>query len=105
MMPACEYREPFFTVARDKDWAARNRINGTSMALDDSTGGHIIYASPMVHTLDTQVPRELFDKHPEYFPLINGRRKSGYVQRCLTDPNVLRITIESVEKEIDRYPG
>src|SRR5262249_25335652 len=32
--PAFEYREPFFTEARDRDWAARNRVNGAAADLD-----------------------------------------------------------------------
>src|SRR5208337_2406535 len=47
--PAFEYREPFFTEAFDKDWAARNKMNGASMTLDESTGGKVVYY-PFVHT-------------------------------------------------------
>ena len=40
--PAFEYREPFFREASDKDWAARNKVNGSVMNLDDSTGGKFV---------------------------------------------------------------
>jgi len=37
-VPAFEYREPFFWEAQDRDWAARNRVNGAWTRLDESTG-------------------------------------------------------------------
>lgn len=101
--PAFEYREPFFFEAFDKDWAARLRINGHHAQLDDSTGGHVVYGR-FVHTFDELVPQNLFESHPEYFPLINGKRTGGYVQRCLTHPDVLRLTTERVEQWINQNP-
>lgn len=102
-VPAFEYREPFFTEARDRDFAARNRIVGNSPNLDESTGGTIRYTH-FVHTFDAFVPPALFDKHPEYFPLVNGKRINGYVQRCLTNPDVLNLTIDAVKKSFRDNP-
>lgn len=102
-IPAFEYREPFFTEAFDKDWAARNRCNGHSMHLDESTGGRIVY-HPFVHSFDELVPRKLFAEHPEYFPLIDGKRTDGYVQRCLSSPDVLEIAIRHVRRWIKDAP-
>jgi hypothetical protein len=101
--PAYEYREPFFFEAFDKDWAARLRINGNSAHLDDSTGGHVTYG-PFVHTMDALVPQDLFKDHPEYFPLINGHRKNGYVQRCLSNPDVLEIAYKGLLHDISANP-
>jgi hypothetical protein len=50
------------------------------------------------------VPTELCKEHPEYLPLIKGERKSGYVQRCLSNPDVLRISIERVRQWIKEHP-
>jgi len=50
------------------------------------------------------VPRELYQEHPEYFPLISGQRKNGYVQRCLSNPDVLRIAIDQVRRWIRDHP-
>jgi hypothetical protein len=103
-VPAFEYREPYFTEAWDKDWAARNRTIGNSPRLDESTGGSIRYAM-FVHTFDTLVPPQLFDKHPEYFPMVGGKRINGYVQRCLSNPDVLKLAIEGVKKAFKNNPG
>ena len=101
--PDFEYREPFFFEAFDRDWAPRMRINGHHARLDDSTGGHVVYGR-FVHTFDELVPQKLFEEHPEFFPLIEGKRTGGYVQRCLSNPDVLRLSIERVRQWINEKP-
>ena len=102
--PAFEYREPFFTEASDKDWAARNKVNGSSMDLDESTGGKFIYF-PFVHTFYSILPPDkYFGEHPEYFALVDGRRRSERAQLCLTNPGVLRLTIQTVLEWIEQHP-
>jgi hypothetical protein len=112
--PAFEYREPFFSEAQERDWAARLRLNGHAVGaskaksgaaptVDESTGGQVSYY-PFVHTFDELIPPALFPEHPEYFPLIKGRRTDGYVQRCLTNPEVLRLAIRTVRGWIRAHP-
>jgi len=101
--PAFEYREPYFAEAWDKDWAARNRVIGHSPHLDASTGGKIAYAD-FCHSFDRLIPPDLYKTHPEYFPLIDGKRKSGYVQRCLTNPDVLKLAIAGVKQAFKDHP-
>ncbi|MCS7044110.1 MAG: DUF4838 domain-containing protein [Bryobacteraceae bacterium] len=102
--PAFEYREPFFTEAFDRDWAARNRANGHHAQLDESTGGKISYY-PFVHSFYQLVPPEkYFADHPEYFSLIDGRRRAERGQLCLTHPEVLRIATAAVERWIAEHP-
>ncbi|MBI5084366.1 MAG: DUF4838 domain-containing protein [Acidobacteria bacterium] len=102
--PAFEYREPFFTEAWDKDWAARNRTNGDHTQLDASTGGKLQYY-PFVHSFYELLPPEKYFKdHPEYFSLIDGQRRTERGQLCLTNPDVLRIAIARVESWIKEHP-
>jgi hypothetical protein len=103
-LPAFEYREAYIAEAQDKDWAARLRLNGQSYPLDASTGGKVRY-SHFVHTFDDLVPRDLFNTHPEYFPLIKGKRTTGYVQRCLTNPDVLKLATQTVLDWIAKDPS
>jgi len=79
------------------------KVNGFRANLDASTGGQVKY-HPFVHTFEQIVPRELFDTHPEYFPLIDGKRAGGHVQRCLTHPDVLRLAIEQVRRWFTERP-
>ena len=102
--PAFEYREPFFSEAANRDWAARNKINGVLMKLDAATGGKIQYY-PFVHSFNTLVPPDrYFREHPEYFSLIDGKRRAERSQLCLTNPDVLRVGVESVERWIGEHP-
>jgi hypothetical protein len=102
--PAFEYREPFFTEAWDKDWAARNRTNGDHTQLDDSTGGKLQYY-PFVHSFYQLLPpAQYFAQHPEYYSLIDGKRRAERGQLCLTNPAVLRLAIAQVETWIKEHP-
>ncbi|MCE5259664.1 MAG: DUF4838 domain-containing protein [Chloroflexi bacterium] len=103
--PDFEYREPFYTEAFAKDWAVRNRTNGHHQLLDESVGGNVSYGRLFVHTFNDLVsPDKYYDAHPEYFSLIDGKRMKGYYQLCLTNPDVLRISIESVRGWIKENP-
>jgi len=102
--PAFEYREPFFTEAFDKDWAARNKTNGDHSRLDESTGGKVQYY-PFVHSFYQMIsPKKHFKEHPEYFSLIDGQRRVERGQLCLTNPDVLRLGIEAVRGWIRERP-
>lgn len=102
--PAFEYREPFFTEAFDKDWAARNKTNGSHSQLDESTGGKLSYY-PFVHSFYQLIlPQRYFQDHPEYFSLIDGRRRAERGQLCLTNPEVLRLAVAAVLEWIRQHP-
>ena len=104
-VPALEDREGFWTEAmRDADFASRHRLNGDHCHLEARHGGAAVSYFPFVHSLDALVPPDLFQEHPDYFPLINGQRKGGYVQRCLTHPDVLRLSIERVRQWMREHP-
>lgn len=102
--PALEYREVYWSEFQNADFAARHRLNGNSYPLAEKHGGRMAIYFPFVHSLDMLVPPEIYEKHPEYFPLIEGKRKKGYVQRCLTNPDVLRLSTENVLKWIKEHP-
>ena len=58
-----------------------------------------------VHALGTHVPVEkYFGRHPEYFCLRDGKRYGGYGQPCLSNPDVLALTIESVRRIMREQP-
>ncbi len=102
--PAFEYREVYLGEAFDKDWAARNKTNGQSAALDASTGGKVQYF-PFVHSFYALVPPgKYFKAHPEYFSLLDGKRRGEQAQLCLTNPDVIRIAIETVRRWMKEHP-
>lgn len=104
--PAFEYREPFYTEAWGKDWAARNRCNGHHQKLDASTGGKYAYY-PWAHSFfDLLPPKDYATTHPEYYSEIDGKRvwdpRNG--QLCLTNPDVLRLSVARVDDWITSHP-
>lgn len=57
------------------------------------------------HTFEELVPPEKwFDSHPEYFSLVNGKRRREHSQLCLTNPDVLEICIEGVRRWMREHP-
>ena len=105
-VPALEYREVFWTeMMRDGDFAARHRLNGHHHKLADKHGGRSAVYQPFVHSFDALIPQELYKEHPEYFPFINGQRVNGYVQRCLSNPEVQKLAIARVRQWIKENPA
>ena len=104
-LPALEYREVFWTeMMRNPDFAARHRLNGEHYGLSEKHGGRAVVYFPFVHSFDNLIPRELYKDHPEYFPLIKSKRVEGYVQRCLSNPEVLKLAIAKVRQWIQEHP-
>jgi hypothetical protein len=103
--PAFEYREAFYKEAYDTEWAVHNRLNPSmSMPPDSMGGGYKIY--PFVHTFYQLVsPDKYFKPHPEYFAMVDGKRKGHKAQLCLTNPEVLKIATETVYRWIKEQPG
>lgn len=105
-VPAFAMREPYWWEMREGDFAARCRANGNGMRLEERHGGKIRFGGGLfVHTFYRLVPPdEFFDTHPEYFSLIDGERRTGWAQICLTNPDVLRIVTQRVLDAIRSDP-
>jgi len=86
-------------------WAVRNRINAvwSWIPLEAKVGGVKYLSEAFVHTFNRLVPPEkYFDEHPEYFSEVGGKRIRDHTQLCLSNPEVLRITIEKVREWIEQ---
>jgi len=100
--PGIRVRNDFYFEAFEPIWAARNKING-AMGYREQHGGVECYWA--VHTFNTFVPpSKFFDSHPEYYSLIDGERTADHTQLCLTNPDVLAITIEGLKKVMRDAP-
>ncbi|HOD80878.1 MAG TPA: DUF4838 domain-containing protein [Phycisphaerae bacterium] len=104
--PVLEYREPFVVDCFDPDWAARNRMNGRSARLDDKHGGSVCFGAGLFcHTFEPLCPvGKYFDKHPEYFSEIKGKRTRDHTQLCCTNPEVVKIVTAAVLERIRKDP-
>jgi len=107
-VPALEYREVFWTEmlqwGKEADFAARHRLNGHHYRLTEKHGGRAVVFYPFVHSFDALIPREVCEQRPEFWPMIGGKRVSGYVQRCLSNPDLVKMAIERVKQWIKEHP-
>jgi hypothetical protein len=100
--PGIRVRNDFYYEAFDPLWAARNRMNG-AMSDRKQPGGTESYWA--VHTFyPLMPPSEFFNKHPEYYSLINGKRTDTNAQLCLSNPDVLKIITERIKKTMKENP-
>jgi len=100
--PGIRVRNDFYFEAFDPVWAARNRMNGT-MGFRQQPGGVESYWA--VHTFyPLMPPSEFYDKHPEYYSLIDGKRVHEQAQLCLSNPDVLKIMTERIKNRMLESP-
>lgn len=102
------YRENF----DDPAFAARLRVN--TITKEERLGGKT--AQELInHSISTYLPVSKYGKtHPEYFALVNGVRKLDIAgsathisspQVCSSNPDVIRIITEAVERTLDSNPS
>jgi hypothetical protein len=102
--PPLEYREPFWFVAFDPFWAARNKANGTRAGGDEIRGGRHVYEG-FVHTFYSLIPPErYFTDHPEWFSEINGERTHENAQLCLTNEEMRRELVKNLRVRLRENP-
>ena len=102
--PALEYRwHNYKDLAQNPRFAVKSRLNGT--ALPEEYGGGAPYAW-FVHSFEREIihPDDYFDEHPEYFSMVDGKRLRDFSQLCLTNPEVLDITVEKVRAALRSRP-
>ncbi len=107
-VPKVSYREPYSWEAFNGDWAARNRMNRNSRdgGLAERHGGKVEWVDGMFcHTFAKLVPPgKYFASHPEYFSMINGRRRKNRSQLCCTNEKVIEIVTEGVLQAFREHP-
>ena len=111
-VPAFEMRESYwYDINRHREFSARLRLNGYNCTwgeVDAKFGGDSFRFGGGLgncHTFNKLLPPdEYFDKHPEYFSLVKGKRLKDHTQLCLTNPDVLRIVTSNVLECIRKDP-
>lgn len=85
----------------EANWVRRNRIDNGSRQLPFYGHGHNLF---------NILPPSRYGNHPEYYAMRDGERKvpeeDGHtrIQPCLTNPDVIQITIETVRQFFDENP-
>jgi len=103
---ALEYRDVFWGVVNtNPEWKAFHKINtGMGSYMGEEYGFGVNYID-FCHTMDRLVPESYYAEHPEYFSYRRASNSRTTGQRCLTNPDVLRITIENVCERIRNAPA
>jgi hypothetical protein len=89
----------FYGPATDSTYAAEYRIRQVIKTRDSEDPDWGLW----VHTMHRFVSPVQFEKHPEYFAERNGLRVPD--QLCLSHPEVLRLTVDSLRAMMARKPA
>ncbi len=99
-----EYRDDYWNSAFNVDWKVKHKINSDNGGTMPQRYGNGISYAAFCHTMGAFVPESLFDEYPEYFSYREDKDARTLEQRCLTNPEVLAITIESAKTVMRANP-
>jgi hypothetical protein len=95
-VPALDIRTTHYRITWDAEYIDWHKLS------HDENGGRPDWGM-WVHTFHTLVPPDIyFEEHPEYFSMVNGKRLP--TQLCLTNPDVLKVTVQNLRKKIAENP-
>ena len=95
-VPEYNYRTIHYKVSWDAEYADWHKLN------HDAQGERPAWGT-WVHTFNSLVPPDTyFRDHPEYFALRDGKRLP--TQLCLTNPEVLKVVIQNLRRQIAQNP-
>ena len=100
--PLLEYADTDWASGRDPMFAVANGLNGSRSGIGETYGKPVNYLW-FCHTLGSGILPywELFDAHPEYYALTERSGRREPTQLCLSNPDVLRLTIDAVRQKLD----
>ena len=98
-MSPFDFRMAFYSPATNREYALWNYLRAVIKTRDSEDPDWGLW----VHTMHRFVPPAQFEVHPEYFAERNGTRVPD--QLCLSNPEVLRITVDSLRAMMARKPA
>lgn len=103
-----------WTLDEARTWSVRNKVqyavnvtpNPQESMLDSYAFGNKPLSGGGGHmTFENAVPKYLFKDHPEYFPLVDGKRVcEDRSQRCLANPEVRKLLLDYAMKVLPYTP-
>jgi hypothetical protein len=95
-VPVIGFRDTHYRVTWDAEYIDWHKLD------HNAKGGRPDWGM-WVHTFNELVPPDMYyDEHPEYFAMVNGKRLP--TQLCLTNHDVLGITIQNLRRKIAENP-
>lgn len=103
-VPRLQCREAFYRGAFEGIFAARSKCNGHFDRVPPEYGGHYTLLG-WCHTFYQLLPPEkYFSQHPDWYSLVNGKRKTDGAQLCLTNPQMRAALVRQALEWIKRDP-
>ncbi len=99
-----EYREVYFTNAFNGDFASKNMLNSNLANLSNIYGNKVKWFNFHHSFSDLINPNEYFDSHPEYFSLIDGKRRKEHTELCLSNKDVFNLCLNKLRTWIIENP-
>ena len=99
-----EYRDVYFRDAFDGCFASMNMLNGSMADLSSKLGGKTSWFNFHHSFSDLVDPKIYFNDHPEYFSLIDGKRRGIHTELCLSNNDVFNIALNKVKEWIKNNP-
>ncbi|MBQ2682866.1 MAG: DUF4838 domain-containing protein [Thermoguttaceae bacterium] len=85
-------------------FSARMKMNGQNNPIPPEYGGHETFYF-FGHSFYIILPADkYFDEHPDWYPLINGKRTRGNVQLCLMNPEMRKEFIRNTLQILEEHP-
>lgn len=95
-VPVIGFRDTHYRASWDAEYIDWHKLD------HDDKGGRPDWGM-WVHTFNELVPPETYyQDHPEYFSMVKGKRIP--TQLCLTNPDVLDLTIQNLRRKIAQNP-
>lgn len=95
--PPLQFREILYYDYKDPEFCEKHKMS--SPEYKKEVWGFFC------HSFKELCPADIYyEKHPEYFSLRNGERVREDGQLCLSNPEVLKVVVENLKKEIKKKP-
>lgn len=113
--PAFQYRR-FALLATPRSmkrpnyqWQVRLGLNSGIRGETVKKMGGITGIGPISHNYRRLIDKDLFDRHPEYFALVKGKRRDPrkqkqYWKMCLSNPAVIEIAVQNTIDYLKKHP-
>lgn len=101
---AFEHRDVYWNFAFDGNYASKNMLNSNLADLSVRKGGRRKWYNFHHSFADLLSPEENFDTHPEYFSLVDGKRKKEHTELCLSNEEVYNLVLTKLKSWIKDNP-
>ncbi len=95
--PVMDYREVYYRDFFDPVFAEKHKMTSQSAR-------HKVWGTWCHSFQEFLDPDIYFDQHPEYYALYKGERVGRNAQPCLSNPDVLEIMCQNIEKAMEAQP-